>query len=185
LNLTKNEEISPDNLAALMVADVIYETTRDDKIMQKHGDVDVHLIISNLSYGRLKKLFDLWDVNHDGDISLAELTMGLKAFHDAAKLDGDPELEARILLKFDSNNDNRLDQREFSEAIVFYAKSFGVELHILIDFMCVTNTMGDRDMNPFQHIFGMSMNNDKSPIQPQKRLSLLLDEDVDIDSACE
>lgn len=183
LNLSKNSEISADNLAALMVADVIYETTRDDKIMHKHGDAgDVNLIISNLSYGRLKKLFDLWDVNHDGDISLAELTMGLKTFQDAAKLDGDPELEARMLLKFDSNHDNRLDQREFSEAIVFYAKSFGVELHILIDFMCVTNTIGGRDMNPFQHIFGMSMNNDKSPIQPQKRLSLLLDEDTDIDN---
>ena len=161
-----------------MVADVIYETTRDDKILQKQGDVvDVNLIVSNLSYGRLKKLFDLWDLNSDGDISLAELTMGLKAFHDAAKLDGDPELEARILLKFDSNNDKRLNHREFSEAIVFYAKSFGVELHILIDFMCVTNTIGGRDMNPFQHIFGISLNNDKCPIQPQQRLSLLLDED--------
>jgi hypothetical protein len=157
-----------------MVADAIFETTREDKRTRKYSDADVGLIVSNLSYGRLKKLFDLWDVNQDGDISLAELTMGMKAFQDAAKIDGDPELEARTLLKFDSNNDNRLDQREFSDAIIHYAKSFGVELHVLIDFMCVTNSSVERDGNSFQHIFGMSLNNDKSPIQPQKRLSLLL-----------
>jgi hypothetical protein len=181
--LSKSEEISPDNLAALTVADVIYETTRDDKMLQKHGDVDVNIIISNLSYGRLKKLFDLWDVNRDNAISLSELTMGLKAFHDATKLDGDAEQEARFLIKnFDSNDDNRLDQTEFSEAFVYYAKSFGIELHILIDFMCVTNTIKEQDMNHFQHIFGMSVKNDKSPIQPQKRLSILLDEDTDVDN---
>jgi EF hand len=177
LALSRNDEISSDDLATLMVADVIYETAREDKGSKKHSDVDVGIIINNLSYGRLKKLFDLWDVNHDGDITFAELTVGLQTFQDAAHIDGDPEWEARALLRFDSDGDNRLDQREFAEAMMHYAKSFGVELHTLIDFMCVTNAMGGRDRNIFQHTFGMSICKDKSPVQPTKRLSLLLSDD--------
>jgi EF hand len=175
LALSRNDEISADDLATLMVADVIYETAREDKATKKHGDVD--LIINNLSYGRLKKLFDLWDVNHDGDITFAELTIGLQSFQDAANIDGDPEWEARTLLRFDSNGDNRLDPREFAEAMMNYSKSFGVELHTLIDFMCVTYAMGGSDRNEFQHTFGKAICMDKSPVQPTKRLSLLLSDD--------
>lgn len=179
--MSRPDKIAPDDLASLTVADVIYETTCVDKnVSKKQGDnVDVGQIVSNLSYGRLKKLFDLWDVNHDGDISLAELTIGMKAFLEAVKINGDPELEARTLLKFDSNNDNRLNQSEFSEAIIHYSKSFGIELHTLIDFMCVTNTMGNgTGNNSFQHIFGSSLN-DKIPTLPVKRLSLLIAVDYD------
>lgn len=175
--MSRNNEISPDDLAALTVADVIYETVRDDKVTKKHVEGDVGEIVSNLSYGRLKKLFDLWDVNHDGDITFSELIVGLQTFQDAARIDGDAEWEARALLRFDSNGDNKLNQREFAEAMIHYAKSFGVELHTLIDFMCVTNGASGGDKDAFHRTFGMSICKDKSPIAPAKRLSLLFSDD--------
>lgn len=177
LALSRNDEISPDDLAALTVADVIYETVREDKGSKKQVEGDVSDIISNLSYGRLKKLFDLWDVNHDGDITFSELIIGLQTFQDAARIDGDAEWQARAFLRFDSNGDNRLNQREFAEAMINYAKSFGVELHTLIDFMCVTNGMNGGDKDAFHRTFGMSICKDKSPIAPTKRLSLLFSDD--------
>lgn len=177
LALSRNDEISSDDLAALTVADVIYETVREDKSSKKQVEGDVTDIISNLSYGRLKKLFDLWDVNHDGEITFSELIIGLQTFQDAARIDGDAEWQARAFLRFDSDGDNRLNQREFAEAMIHYAKSFGVELHTLIDFMCVTNGTSGGDKDAFHRTFGMSISKDKSPIAPTKRLSLLFSDD--------
>ena len=175
LALTSNDTISDEDLATLTVADVIYETAREDKGTKKYGNVD--LIIDSLSYGRLKKLYDLWDVNHDGDITFTELTIGLQTFQDAAGIEGHPEREARALLGFDGDGDNRLDYREFAEAMMYYAKTFGIDLHDLIDFMCVTHAMGDKDKHGFQHAFGMALSSlDKSPVRPMQRYSYISDD---------
>jgi hypothetical protein len=166
-----------EDLATLMVADVIYETVREEKGFKKHGNIE--LIIDTLSYGRLRKLFDLWDINHDGDISFAELTVGLQTFQDAAGIEGHPEREARALLGFDEDGDDRLNPREFADAMVHYAKTFGIALHDLIDFMCVTYAMGDKDKQVFQHAFGQALMRDKSPVQPRQRYSYVNDDDFD------
>jgi Ca2+-binding EF-hand superfamily protein len=95
--------------------------------------------IDALSYRRLKKLFRLWDVDGDGDITLSELTAGLKSFKRAAGIKGDAKREAKALLGFDIDGDMQLDPREFARAMTHYAKAYGINLHELIDFMCVSS----------------------------------------------
>ena len=149
--LLSHDTISEDDLATLMVADALYETATDDN--GKRKDLS---IVDSLSYCRLKKLFDLWDVDGDGDITLSELTDGLQKFQNAAGLEGDAKREASELLGFDEDGDQKLDPREFANAMSQYAKKFGVDLHDLIDFMCVTSVQG-ADTQGFQDAYGRAL----------------------------
>ena len=141
------------------MTDVVYETAREEKGTRPRKHENVEIAIDSLSYGRLKKLFDLWDVDCDGDITFAELMVGLQTFQNAADIAGDAIKEAReVLRSFDENGDERLDPREFAQAMVHYAKKIGIAVHDLIDFMCVTHVVGDdKDSQGFQHAFGKSL----------------------------
>jgi Ca2+-binding EF-hand superfamily protein len=97
--------------------------------------------IDELTNDRLKKLFHLWDADGDGDISKDELSNGLKYFQSATGMKGDTDAIARALISFDTDGDDQLDPREFSEAMFQYAKISGVELNVLIDFMCITSSI--------------------------------------------
>lgn len=96
--------------------------------------------IDALTRSRLKKLFKLWDSNGDGDISATELADGLRKFQTASGISADADALAQALLGFDEDGDNQLDPLEFAKAMITYAKQFGVEIHDLIDFMCLTST---------------------------------------------
>lgn len=91
------------------------------------------------TYGRLKKLFELWDVNGDGDISMTELAEGLRKFQTVSGINADADALATALVAFDRDGYNQLDPGEFAQAMILYTKQFGVELHSLIDFMCLTS----------------------------------------------
>lgn len=147
--LLSHNTISEDDLATLMVADALYETATDDNA--KKQDLSLS-IVDSLSYCRLKKLFDIWDNDSNGQITLSELTEGLQKFQDAAEIGGDAGQQASELLGFDEDGDQQLDPREFANAISQYAKKFGVDLHDLIDFMCVTSVPG-ADTKEFQDAF--------------------------------
>jgi Ca2+-binding EF-hand superfamily protein len=98
--------------------------------------------IDALTYGRLKKLFKLWDTDGDGDISVTELADGLRKFQNASGIKVDADALAQALISFDEDGDNQLDPREFAKAMILYAQQFGVELHSLIDFMCSSSSTG-------------------------------------------
>jgi Ca2+-binding EF-hand superfamily protein len=97
--------------------------------------------IDELTNNRLKRLFHLWDADGDGDISKEELSNGLSYFQSATGMKVDTDAIARALISFDTGGDNQLDPREFSEAMFQYAKISGVELNVLIDFMCITSSI--------------------------------------------
>lgn len=149
--LTSQNVISDDDLAALTVADVLYATVREER----QNDLS---IIDSFSYCRLKKLFDLWDVDGDGNKTISELTGGLQKFQSAASIEMNAQEQARLLIGFDEDGDHQLDPREFANAMSSYAKAFEVELHELIDYMCVTAVIGDQETNEFRNAYGKALN---------------------------
>jgi len=116
-----------------------------------------------LTYGRLKKLFKLWDLNGDGDISVDELAGGLGAFQRASGINVDADSMAQALIAFDEDGDNQLDPREFAHAMVQYANQFGVEISGLIDAMVLLSSRkieneetAENFQADFQDVFGAS-----------------------------
>ena len=97
--------------------------------------------LDDLTGKRLNKLFTLWDADGDGDISKEELSEGLRLFQSATGMQGDTDAIAKALISFDIDGDNQLDPQEFSHAMVQYAKLTGVELNVLIDFMCISTSV--------------------------------------------
>jgi len=119
--------------------------------------------IDCLTYGRLKKLFKLWDIDGDGDISVDELAAGLGAFQKASGIDVDADAMASALISFDEDGDNQLDPREFAHAMVQYANQFGIETSALIDAMVLLSSKkieneekGKHFQDDFQEVFGAS-----------------------------
>jgi hypothetical protein len=70
----------------------------------------------------------------------------------------DAQKQAQLLIGFDEDGDHQLDPREFANAMSSYAKALKVELHELIDFMCVTAVIGDEDTNEFRNAYGKALN---------------------------
>jgi Ca2+-binding EF-hand superfamily protein len=137
--LTRNDTISAEALRDLLVDK---ESKKIAKEMDKERKKDEGKI-NALQYARLQKLFDLWDIDGDGDITPAELFVGLKKFQDASGINADAGKEAMALSSgFDSDGDRQLGRREFARALVHYAKLYKVDLHELIDFMGVATSLG-------------------------------------------
>lgn len=101
--------------------------------------------VDTLTYCRLKKLFRIWDADGDGDISATELSNGLEMFQKATGIRADAKGIAEALISFDEDGDGQLDPREFSEAMVHYAKIQKVDLNLLIDFMCMVSAEDNQD----------------------------------------
>ena len=145
ISLTRQDTIDPRTRRNLMVSKesyrIVQELQKDDKNIQA------------LSYERLQKLFDLWDADGSGDITLQELQTGLKKFQDASGIKADAKKEAEALLGFDEDGDNELGRVEFAKAMTHYAQAYKVDLQDLIDFMCVATSLGDNTAL-FQEAYG-------------------------------
>jgi Ca2+-binding EF-hand superfamily protein len=151
--LTRSDTISAEALRDLLVDK---ESKKIAKEMDREAKKDEGKI-NALQYARLQKLFDMWDIDGDGDITPGELQMGLKKFQDAAGMNVDAKKEAMALSSgFDSDGDRRLDRREFARAMVHYAKVYKVDLHDLIDFMGVATSLGE-NTEGFQAAYGKAL----------------------------
>jgi hypothetical protein len=65
-------------------------------------------LVGPLAYARLQKLFDLWDIDGDGDLTIDELNAGLSKFQQAAGIKEDSKKEAFSLLSFDKDFDQQV-----------------------------------------------------------------------------
>jgi Ca2+-binding EF-hand superfamily protein len=153
LALTRTTPICDADISRLLVADGFYEAAKDVASDMKHET----LTMTALSFCRLQRLFDIWDVDGDGNISFAELTKGLRIFQQAAGNPDDAEKDAQILLAFDEDGDHRLGRKEFALAMAYYADVYKVDLHELIDFMCVTTMLGGEKTKSYQNAFRQSL----------------------------
>ena len=134
--------MDPKVMKALTIADEEYRQARDAERAEK----EQRRVLDALSYGRTRRLFDLWDCNGDGTIDFEELFAGLHRYQTAANSSaGADEVEeiAQALMTQDVDGDQALDKEEFAAAMVNYADAMNTDLHELIDFMCVATALGD------------------------------------------
>eukprot|EP00539_Tryblionella_compressa_P016178 CAMPEP_0178849764 /NCGR_PEP_ID=MMETSP0746-20121128/20122_1 /TAXON_ID=913974 /ORGANISM="Nitzschia punctata, Strain CCMP561" /LENGTH=226 /DNA_ID=CAMNT_0020515003 /DNA_START=92 /DNA_END=772 /DNA_ORIENTATION=- len=110
-----------------------------------------------LSYSRTSMLFDLWDLDNSGTISFQELLTGLRKYQRAAltnsfnnnsstnssTLLAEVERDALMVMGHDKDSNQELDKEEFAHAMANYSEAIGVDLHELIDFMCVVSSQSE------------------------------------------
>lgn len=104
-----------------------------------------------LSYGRTSRLFDLWDLDKSGTIDFQELLAGLRKYqralsnhsYDNTSNLADVERDALNLIGHDQDSNQELDKEEFAVAMANYAEAIHIDLHDLIDFMCVVSSQSE------------------------------------------
>lgn len=147
--------VSKDDWKRLLVKDECYQAALD--ISRDLPNEELSQAMTPLSYGRLQRLFDLWDVDGNADISFAELSDGLRIFQSAAGISDDVGKHTQFFIGFDKDGDQALGRTEFAHAMVHYADSFKVDLGELIDFMCVTTVLGEEKTKGYQNAFRQSL----------------------------
>jgi Ca2+-binding EF-hand superfamily protein len=159
-------------LAALVIGDDVYAAVKE----MEWEAANKSELVDALSYARLQKLFDLWDIDGDGDLTLSELDAGLKKFQDAAGIVDDAKEKALSLLEFDMNFDQKLGRHEFAHAMGHYAKAFTVDLHELVDFMIASTILGE-NAHDFQKAYGKALVRRTCPkVQPPYNTTLTEDD---------
>mmetsp|Transcript_12828 Transcript_12828/g.19504 ORF Transcript_12828/g.19504 Transcript_12828/m.19504 type:complete len:474 (-) Transcript_12828:239-1660(-) len=133
--------VSNNEMSKFFMGDEMYmaavEMGYDEEDEAKASDV--------LEYGRMKRLFDLWDLDHSGTIDFSEMMLGMRKFHEAKGLEMTLEETIATIKQFDTNHDLSLDRKEFAILLVKFSKTVKAELHELIDFMVVQSALKDND----------------------------------------
>jgi len=127
------------DLAALFLGDDIYNLSLDDN---KHEKTESE-IEDALEYGRMSRLFDLFDLDHSGTLEYSEFALGMRKFQEAKDIDTTVEETMAAMVAYDTNNDQKLDRKEFAEFLVHFAEASDVSISELIDFMVVTSSLRD------------------------------------------
>jgi hypothetical protein len=71
--MLQNKKITEDDLLNLMIGEAVYSEAKGMIEEEKEAAE----IMDALQYGRLQKLFDLWDTDNNGSISFEELINGM------------------------------------------------------------------------------------------------------------
>lgn len=91
----------------------------------------------------MSRLFDLWDLDHSGTLEYQEFALGMRKFQEAKDIDTTVEETMAAMVTYDTNNDQKLDRKEFAEFLIHFAEASDVALSELIDFMVVTSSLRD------------------------------------------
>ncbi len=91
----------------------------------------------------MSRLFDLWDLDHSGTLEYQEFALGMRKFQEAKDIDTTVEETMAAMVAYDTNNDQKLDRKEFAEFLIHFAEASDVALSELIDFMVVTSSLRD------------------------------------------
>ena len=99
----------------------------------------------HIASGRMQRLFDLWDDDHNGFIDFAELTLGMRKFNECwADLDSSIAESQKAIKHFDKDQDGKLNRDEFADMLYEFADKADVDVHRLIDFMVVQSALRDK-----------------------------------------
>jgi Ca2+-binding EF-hand superfamily protein len=123
--LTTDDTIPEADLQSLYIADSMYAGA----VEMTHKTEKVHRITDPVSYSRIQKLFDLWDVDNTNHISRGALSKGLQHYHEAAHDGGNAAEEAATLLELDQEGDVQLDRLDFARALVKFAEVLEKDLN--------------------------------------------------------
>eukprot|EP00522_Entomoneis_paludosa_P007214 CAMPEP_0172450224 /NCGR_PEP_ID=MMETSP1065-20121228/8661_1 /TAXON_ID=265537 /ORGANISM="Amphiprora paludosa, Strain CCMP125" /LENGTH=572 /DNA_ID=CAMNT_0013202001 /DNA_START=227 /DNA_END=1945 /DNA_ORIENTATION=+ len=134
LALTTNTTILEKDKASLFVAESVYTDFQAQTKQQNENAI---------SYGRLNKLFQIWDTDKNGGMDYDELKIGLYKFEKSAGLSNKIEA-AGVFDAFDNKQfDEGLNPQEFASVMENYSHTFNIDLHQLIDFMCLNAVLPD------------------------------------------
>lgn len=133
------DDVTTVDMSDLFVSDETYQKALEQSD-SAGNDKDV---LDVLEYGRLNRLFDLWDLDHSGQLEFSEFVLGMRKFHEAKEVERTLEESVAAMLSFDKNKDQKLDRKEFATLLTQFAKVAKVPLHELIDFMVVTSAVKD------------------------------------------
>jgi len=92
----------------------LYGIGLDLSIAEIHNKLKVHILKHGGGFiEKLQKIFEMFDLNHNGKLDLSEFEKGLNKLGFFPK-----KVDVQALLKFyDSNNDNMIDFKEFCRAL--------------------------------------------------------------------
>jgi Ca2+-binding EF-hand superfamily protein len=126
-------------LGALFLGDTMLKISLDEnKSEQTEGNISDYV-----EYGRMCRLFDLWDLDHSGTLEFSEFALGVRKFQEAKDMDSTVDDAVAAMMSFDSDGDQQLDKAEFARFLVQFAASCNVPLSDLIDFMVVSSSLKD------------------------------------------
>lgn len=137
LAMLQEKTISEEDLLSLMVGEAVYNEAKEMIAEEKEAEA----ILDALQFGRLQKLFEIWDSDGDEQISFEELVNGMRKFQGRMELEESVQRAAMLMIGFDEDQSQTLDKIEFARAMVKYAKAAEVPLDDLVDFMCVVSVM--------------------------------------------
>lgn len=107
---------------------------------------------------KICRLFKLWDEDKDKFINFHELALGLRKFQEATKIEDTVEQSLQVMTKFDSDKDDKLNLKEFSEFLIKYASMVGSSMTDLLDFMIVAGALKENSDTEKSYIQAISQN---------------------------
>lgn len=105
-----------------------------------------------IQYRKMERLFILWDTDNDMSISVAELALGMRKFHEQKDIDETVEDSISSMITFDANLDGRLNKPEFAHFIEQLAIASDVEMNELLDFMVVTSVSKKNSIEEVRYV---------------------------------
>ena len=96
-----------------------------------------------LEFGKLDRLFDLWDTDHNGTLDLQEIALGMRKFQQSKSLDATAQASVDALTSCDKNGDGKLDRHEFALLVRKLSVICDTDVSRLVDFMVVRAALMD------------------------------------------
>ncbi len=120
----------------------------DQEIRQGNAPDAMDIIL----YRKMERLFILWDTDNDMSISVAELALGMRKFHDQKDIDETVEDSISSMIAFDADHDGGLNKPEFGDFIAQLAIASDVEMNELLDFMVVTSVSKKNSIDEARYV---------------------------------
>lgn len=143
-------DVTDEDMKELFITNIVFEDANTSDSVQQAISHDF------LENGRLHRLFDLIDLDHNGVIDTGELTTALRKFHQTS-MDLMITIDEAIasIDRFDRNHDGSLNKHEFASMLMFFAGAAEVSVHELIDFMVVQVALKDEDLKDQAYIHSL------------------------------
>jgi Ca2+-binding EF-hand superfamily protein len=152
LAMISTKAVSKEDISNLMCGEALYHLVKDEQ--EEHRELLETM--DALQYGRMQKLFDLWDSDNDGEISFPELLTGMRKFNTSIDMEESVSGAALAMIGFDADRNQSLNRVEFARALVNYAAATEVGVHNLVDFMVMATVLEDDSPEEQAYIRGIS-----------------------------
>ena len=134
------QDVTDNDIRELLLSPGLYKNALEDGIDRDEEEKECDHDLTN---GKLHRLFDMWDLDHNGALDVSEFATGMRKFQDMQDIGATVDTTLDALQSCDEDNDNLLNRKEFAILLRRLATSTRVDLHRLIDFMVVQTALKD------------------------------------------